>query len=118
MPRPRRVRRLFEGKRVIVDASFRDESQRVRFLDLAAQWSVPGLFLICQADAAVVKTRLETAGTMSRMPTGRSIFTPPGNGTRWAHDRSNSVTRSTLARTIPSRSSQRSTCFEIGELWI
>ena len=47
---------LFEGKRVIVDATFRDESQRRRFLDLAAQWSVPGILLICQADAAVVKT--------------------------------------------------------------
>jgi uncharacterized protein len=50
---------LFEGKRVLVDASFRAESERQRFLDLAAQWSVPGILLICQADAAVVKTRLE-----------------------------------------------------------
>jgi uncharacterized protein len=50
---------LFEGKRVLIDASFRDESQRRRFLDLAAQWSVPGTLLICEADAAVVKRRLE-----------------------------------------------------------
>ena len=50
---------LFEGKRVLVDASFRDESQRRRFLTLAEQWSVPGLLLICEAGAAVVKTRLE-----------------------------------------------------------
>ena len=57
--RPGREAALFEGKRVIVDASFREESQRRRFLDLAAKWSVPGILLICQADAAVVKTRLE-----------------------------------------------------------
>jgi uncharacterized protein len=50
---------LFQGKRSIVDASFRDESQRRRFLDLAAQWSVRGMLLICDADAAVVKRRLE-----------------------------------------------------------
>jgi uncharacterized protein len=50
---------LFEGKRVLIDASFRDERQRRRFLDLAAHWSVPGTLLICQADAAVVKSRLE-----------------------------------------------------------
>jgi uncharacterized protein len=50
---------LFEGKRVLVDASFRAESQRWRFLDLAARWSVPGTILICQADAALVKARLE-----------------------------------------------------------
>ena len=50
---------LFQGKRIIVDASFRDESQRRRFLDLAAQWSVRGMLLICDADAAVVKRRLE-----------------------------------------------------------
>jgi uncharacterized protein len=50
---------LFDGKRVIIDASFRDESQRRRFLDMAARWGVPGILLICQADAAVVKNRLE-----------------------------------------------------------
>ena len=50
---------LFEGKRVIVDASFRAESQRRRFLGLAADWCVPGILFICQADAGVVKTRLE-----------------------------------------------------------
>ena len=50
---------LFDGQRVIVDASFRDESQRRRFLDLATQWCVPVMLLICQADAALVKTRLE-----------------------------------------------------------
>jgi uncharacterized protein len=50
---------LFNGKRVIVDASFRDESWRRWFLKLSERWSVPGLLLICGADPAVVKNRLE-----------------------------------------------------------
>jgi uncharacterized protein len=52
-------RLLFEGKRVIVDASFRAESQRRRFLELAAELCVPGMLFICRAVAAVVKNRLE-----------------------------------------------------------
>ncbi len=50
---------LFEGNRVIVDASFRDECRRSHFLELATQWCVPVTLLICQADASVIKTRLE-----------------------------------------------------------
>jgi uncharacterized protein len=50
---------LFEGKRVVVDASFRTETQRRRFLKLAVDWCVSGILFICHADAAVVKTRLE-----------------------------------------------------------
>jgi uncharacterized protein len=55
----RAVAALFEGKRVIVDASFRAEFQRRRFLDLAAEWCIPGILFVCHADEAVVKTRLE-----------------------------------------------------------
>ena len=50
---------VFEGRRVVVDATFRRESHRRLFLDLALEWAVPGLFLLCQADAAIVRTRLE-----------------------------------------------------------
>jgi aminoglycoside phosphotransferase family enzyme/predicted kinase len=50
---------LFEGKRVLVDATFRAESHRLRFLNMALHWGVPGIFLICHADAAVVKSRIE-----------------------------------------------------------
>jgi uncharacterized protein len=50
---------LFEGKRVLVDATFRQESHRRRFLDLAAHWGVTALLLICQVDPLVVKSRLE-----------------------------------------------------------
>ena len=35
------------------------KSQRRRFLEVAARWSVPEILLICQADAAVVKNRLD-----------------------------------------------------------
>jgi aminoglycoside phosphotransferase family enzyme/predicted kinase len=50
---------LFEGSRVLVDATFRAESHRLRFLDLAATWGVPLILWICQADAAIVKGRLQ-----------------------------------------------------------
>ena len=51
---------LLNGQRVIVDASFREEAQRRRFLEMATHWCVPVSLLICQADATLVKTRLET----------------------------------------------------------
>ena len=50
---------LFDGQRVLVDATFRDESHRRRFFELAAKWSVPATLLLCQTDAAVVRNRLE-----------------------------------------------------------
>src|SRR5262249_22745164 len=46
------------GGRVIVDASFSDESHRTTFLDAARRLGVPGLLLVCQADAAIVRERL------------------------------------------------------------
>jgi hypothetical protein len=49
---------LFEGKRVIVDATFREEARRREFLEVARTWAVPGLFLLCRADAEVVGSRL------------------------------------------------------------
>jgi aminoglycoside phosphotransferase family enzyme/predicted kinase len=49
---------LFEGSRVIVDATFRAERHRKAFLDLALQWGVPTLFLVCQAKPETVRTRL------------------------------------------------------------
>jgi len=50
---------LFEGKRVIVDASFGEEKRRRAFLDAAAQLAVPVVFLLCQAEAEVARRRLE-----------------------------------------------------------
>jgi aminoglycoside phosphotransferase family enzyme/predicted kinase len=50
---------LWEGKRVIVDATFRHENWRRRFLDMAQACSVPGALIACQAEESVVKKRLE-----------------------------------------------------------
>jgi aminoglycoside phosphotransferase family enzyme/predicted kinase len=50
---------LFEGRRVLVDATFREERQRRAFLDAAGRWAVPGLLLLCQAAPDVVRERLE-----------------------------------------------------------
>jgi aminoglycoside phosphotransferase family enzyme/predicted kinase len=49
---------LFQGKRVLVDATFREESKRKDFLDLAARLAVPATFIVCQADPKAVRTRL------------------------------------------------------------
>ncbi|MGO9920732.1 MAG: AAA family ATPase [Isosphaeraceae bacterium] len=50
---------LRAGKRALIDATFRDESERASALDAAHRWGVPGLLLICQADPALVKDRLD-----------------------------------------------------------
>jgi len=49
---------LLEGKRVLVDATFREEGQRRRFLDAAAHWGVPGFLLICEVGPETVQRRL------------------------------------------------------------
>jgi predicted kinase len=49
---------VFEGKRVIVDATFREEARRRQFLDAARQCGVPSGMLLCQADPGVVRERL------------------------------------------------------------
>jgi aminoglycoside phosphotransferase family enzyme/predicted kinase len=50
---------LFEGKRVLVDATFREERQRQAFLETAVHFGVPGYFLVCRAPAETVRQRLE-----------------------------------------------------------
>ncbi len=50
---------LFAGERVLVDASFGREPSRVAFLEAAGRWAVPALFLLCRADPAVARTRLD-----------------------------------------------------------
>jgi aminoglycoside phosphotransferase family enzyme/predicted kinase len=49
---------LFEGYRVLIDATFREEKRRRLFLDAAARRGVPALWLLCQADSATVRQRL------------------------------------------------------------
>jgi aminoglycoside phosphotransferase family enzyme/predicted kinase len=49
---------LFEGQRVLVDATFAQEEPRRTFLERAECWGVPGLFLLCRAEPEVVRRRL------------------------------------------------------------
>ncbi len=49
---------LFEGRRVIVDATFREDRRRERFLTAAKDLGVPGLLLVCEAPPEVVRQRL------------------------------------------------------------
>lgn len=49
---------LFDGRRVLVDASFGREAHRTRFLQAAVRWGVPGVLLVCEADRPVALARL------------------------------------------------------------
>jgi aminoglycoside phosphotransferase family enzyme/predicted kinase len=49
---------LFEGKRVLIDATFREQSHRRLFLDAAHRWAIAGCLILCQADPDVVRNRL------------------------------------------------------------
>jgi aminoglycoside phosphotransferase family enzyme/predicted kinase len=51
-------RLLFDGERVLVDASFAEEAKRRAFLDLAARLAVPALLVVCRAEPDVVRQRL------------------------------------------------------------
>jgi aminoglycoside phosphotransferase family enzyme/predicted kinase len=50
---------LFEGRRVLADATFREERQRQTFLEAAIRWGVSGALLLCRAEPATVRRRLE-----------------------------------------------------------
>lgn len=50
---------LFDGNRVIVDASFSDEKRRCQFLAEADRWGVPGIFVHCLAPSEIVRERIE-----------------------------------------------------------
>jgi len=50
---------LFEGRRVLVDASFGVEASRRLFLELGTRWGIPALLLLCQADPEEVRGRLQ-----------------------------------------------------------
>jgi predicted kinase len=49
---------LFEGRRVLVDASFRQEKWRRAFLEAATTWGVPVVLFLCRAEPELVKERL------------------------------------------------------------
>ncbi len=50
---------LFEGGRVLVDASFSSEARRRLFLDAGRRWGVSACLILCRADAELVRERLE-----------------------------------------------------------
>jgi aminoglycoside phosphotransferase family enzyme/predicted kinase len=49
---------LFEGKRVVVDATFADEAERLAFLHAGAALSVPVVWFVCRASEPTVRARL------------------------------------------------------------
>jgi aminoglycoside phosphotransferase family enzyme/predicted kinase len=49
---------LFEGNRVLVDATFREQLHRRLFLEVARRWAIPVCLIHCQADPDVVRERL------------------------------------------------------------
>src|SRR5262249_43306435 len=49
---------LFQGKRVVVDATFREEANRKKFVAIASRLAVPAVFFLCQADPEVIRARL------------------------------------------------------------
>jgi aminoglycoside phosphotransferase family enzyme/predicted kinase len=49
---------LFEGKRVLVDASFSEDKRRRAFVEAAADMAVPAIFLLCRTESDVVRERL------------------------------------------------------------
>jgi predicted kinase len=51
---------VLAGRRVIVDATFRDEGRRRLFLDSAVRCGVPSLILLCEAGPELVRQRLES----------------------------------------------------------
>jgi uncharacterized protein len=50
---------VFEGERVIVDASFREAERRRAFHEAANDWGVRSLFLVCEAEPSVARARLQ-----------------------------------------------------------
>ena len=56
----KRAEKLWEdGERVIVDANFREESQREQLLDAAHRWGIPALFLHCRSRPETIRERLQ-----------------------------------------------------------
>lgn len=55
----RAERLLVEGRRVLVDATFREERQRKQFLDTAIRYGVPAAVLVCTVSPETARRRLE-----------------------------------------------------------
>jgi len=55
----RAERRLLDGERVIVDASFVEERRRRPFLELAERLAIPARFMVCRANPNLIRDRLD-----------------------------------------------------------
>jgi aminoglycoside phosphotransferase family enzyme/predicted kinase len=51
-------RGLFDGKRVVVDATFKEDARRREFLGLARRLCVPAALVVCEASPEVTRQRL------------------------------------------------------------
>ena len=71
---------LFEGRRVLVDASFGREADRRHFLELAARRGVPEVFFSAGPSRPSSGRGSSAAGTTPPMPTGPSLWKPPHTG--------------------------------------
>jgi aminoglycoside phosphotransferase family enzyme/predicted kinase len=49
---------VFQGKPVVVDANFREDAQRQRFLKAAIRWGVPAILFVCKVSDEVARQRL------------------------------------------------------------
>jgi aminoglycoside phosphotransferase family enzyme/predicted kinase len=82
---------LFAGKRVIVDARFRDDAWREEFLGAARRWGVPFLFLECRADPDLARRRLVNRSndvsdaTVEVYEATARRWEPPGSATAAMH---------------------------------
>lgn len=56
--RDRAADAIFHGKRVLVEASFREERRRKSFLQRAQRLRVPAIFIECQAEETEIRERL------------------------------------------------------------
>jgi predicted kinase len=79
---------LRDGGRVIVDATFLQESFRGRFAELAVALGVPVVWVLCEADAEIVHRRLESRKA-DASDAGWSVYQhavkcwePPSNASR------------------------------------
>ena len=58
--RSRAEKALFEGKRVVVDASFGRETLRIDLLEAARALAVPAVLFVCDAPSDLVRARLDS----------------------------------------------------------
>jgi uncharacterized protein len=84
---------LFRGERVVVDATFREEARRERFLEVARSHAVRALAVECSAPPDVVRDRL-TERTGGPSDADWKVYLEAAK--RW--DRPSAATRRTLVR--------------------